>query len=56
MPAVCKLVQAIGDVTDAEMWDVFNMGCGFVAAVPGADAPLALCSAPTIPAHVGSAR
>jgi phosphoribosylformylglycinamidine cyclo-ligase len=22
----------------AEMWEVFNMGCGFVAAVPEADA------------------
>jgi phosphoribosylformylglycinamidine cyclo-ligase len=34
VPAVCTLVQRRGDIDDAEMWDVFNMGCGFVCVVP----------------------
>ena len=37
VPGVFALVQALGEVSDEEMWDVFNMGCGFVAAVPEAD-------------------
>ncbi|HEX5898016.1 MAG TPA: AIR synthase-related protein, partial [Solirubrobacteraceae bacterium] len=43
-----------GDVPTAEMWDVFNMGCGFVALVPedrAADA-VALLGAH----HPGTAR
>jgi phosphoribosylformylglycinamidine cyclo-ligase len=28
------LVAEAGDVPPAEMWDVFNMGCGFVTLVP----------------------
>jgi phosphoribosylformylglycinamidine cyclo-ligase len=38
VPPVFGLVQERGGVTDAEMWDVFNMGCGFVVAVPRRDA------------------
>jgi phosphoribosylformylglycinamidine cyclo-ligase len=34
VPAVFALIQRHGDVPDAEMWEVFNMGCGFVAVVP----------------------
>jgi phosphoribosylformylglycinamidine cyclo-ligase len=34
VPPVFGLVQRLGDVADAEMWQVFNMGCGFVAMVP----------------------
>jgi phosphoribosylformylglycinamidine cyclo-ligase len=34
VPAICALVQAHGGVDAAEMWDVFNMGCGFVCVVP----------------------
>jgi phosphoribosylformylglycinamidine cyclo-ligase len=34
VPPVFALVQRLGDVADAEMWQVFNMGCGFVAMVP----------------------
>ena len=34
MPPICTLVAQHGDVPTAEMWDVFNMGCGFVAVVP----------------------
>jgi phosphoribosylformylglycinamidine cyclo-ligase len=43
-----------GDVPAAEMWDVFNMGCGFVALVPGERAgdAVALLSAQ----HPGTAR
>ncbi|TML96481.1 MAG: phosphoribosylformylglycinamidine cyclo-ligase [Actinobacteria bacterium] len=32
-PGICALVQRHGEVSDAEMWDVFNMGCGFVCVV-----------------------
>jgi phosphoribosylformylglycinamidine cyclo-ligase len=28
------LIQRLGGVSDAEMWEVFNHGCGFVAIVP----------------------
>src|SRR3712207_79687 len=28
-PPVFELVQRLGDVPPAQMWDVFNMGCGF---------------------------
>jgi phosphoribosylformylglycinamidine cyclo-ligase len=35
---VFGLVQDLGDVPDAEMWEVFNMGCGFCAVVPAAQA------------------
>ncbi len=38
VPPVFGLVQAHGDVPDAEMWEVFNMGCGFCAVVPAAQA------------------
>jgi phosphoribosylformylglycinamidine cyclo-ligase len=34
VPPVFGLVQRLGDVTDAEMRRVFNMGCGFVCVVP----------------------
>jgi phosphoribosylformylglycinamidine cyclo-ligase len=34
VPGICRLVAEVGDVPPAEMWDVFNMGCGFVALVP----------------------
>lgn len=34
-PAVFGLVARLGAVEAAEMWEVFNMGCGFVAVVPG---------------------
>jgi len=35
VPPVFGLVARLGGVGDAEMWEVFNMGCGFVAMVPG---------------------
>jgi phosphoribosylformylglycinamidine cyclo-ligase len=35
VPGICALVRRHGEVPDAEMWVVFNMGCGFVCVVPG---------------------
>jgi phosphoribosylformylglycinamidine cyclo-ligase len=34
VPPVFDLIARAGDVDDAEMHDVFNMGCGFVCVVP----------------------
>ena len=44
VPGVFELVRDHGAVGDAEMWEVFNMGCGFCAVVPPstADAAAAL--------------
>ena len=54
VPPVFGLIAQLGAVADAEMWDVFNMGCGFVAVVPAARAgdAVALLAA----RHPGSAR
>jgi phosphoribosylformylglycinamidine cyclo-ligase len=54
LPAVIELVIARAGVSAAEAWEVFNMGCGFVAVVPGAeaDAATALLAAH----HPGSRR
>jgi phosphoribosylformylglycinamidine cyclo-ligase len=38
LPAIFDLVRERGGVSEAEMWEVFNMGCGFVAVVPDAHA------------------
>src|SRR5918912_596496 len=38
VPPVFGLVQELAGVPDAEMWEVFNMGCGFCAIVPAARA------------------
>jgi phosphoribosylformylglycinamidine cyclo-ligase len=53
-PPVFELVARLGGVEAAEMWEVFNMGCGFVAVVPdeGADDAIALLSE----RHPGTAR
>ena len=37
-PPVFELIARLGDVATAEMWEVFNMGCGFCAVVPEPDA------------------
>jgi phosphoribosylformylglycinamidine cyclo-ligase len=44
VPPVFGLVQELGRVSEAEMWEVFNMGCGFCVVVPAttADATTAL--------------
>ena len=54
VPAVFGLVQELAGVPDAEMWEVFNMGCGFCAVVPAAqaDAAVALLAR----RHPGTAR
>jgi phosphoribosylformylglycinamidine cyclo-ligase len=39
---VFELIAELGRVSAAEMWEVFNMGCGFVAMVPAADAAAAV--------------
>ncbi len=41
-PPVFDLIAQLGGVPAAEMWEVFNMGCGFVAMVPAAEADSAL--------------
>jgi phosphoribosylformylglycinamidine cyclo-ligase len=41
VPPVFELVAELGSVEVAEMWEVFNMGCGFVAIVPEAHADAA---------------
>jgi phosphoribosylformylglycinamidine cyclo-ligase len=47
VPPIIALVKERGGVSDAEAWEVFNMGCGFVAVVPAeqADAATALLAA-----------
>lgn len=42
VPAVFELIQERGDVAAEEMYDVFNMGCGFCAVVPESDEAAAL--------------
>lgn len=38
VPPACSLVARLGDVPESEMWEVFNMGCGFAAIVTEAQA------------------
>jgi phosphoribosylformylglycinamidine cyclo-ligase len=38
VPPVFGLIARLGGVTAQELWEVFNMGCGFVAVVPEARA------------------
>ncbi len=47
VPGIFELVARLGGVAPAEMWEVFNMGCGFVATVPAdrADEAAALLGA-----------
>jgi len=42
VPPIFELVQERGEVSDDEMHEVFNMGCGFCVVVPPADEPRAL--------------
>jgi phosphoribosylformylglycinamidine cyclo-ligase len=39
---VFSFIAELGGVPAAEMWEVFNMGCGFCAVVPAADAERAV--------------
>ena len=54
VPPVFELVKALGRVADAEMWEVFNMGCGFCAVVPESTA--AAASALLAAHHPGARR
>ena len=54
VPPVFGLVQELGGVADAEMWEVFNMGCGFCVVVPEAEADAAI--ALLARRHPGTAR
>jgi phosphoribosylformylglycinamidine cyclo-ligase len=42
VPPVFELIQERGSVSEEEMHDVFNMGCGFCVVVPANDEPAAL--------------
>jgi phosphoribosylformylglycinamidine cyclo-ligase len=42
VPPVFDLIQALGGVSDEEMNEVFNMGCGFVCVVPAPEEHAAL--------------
>ncbi len=53
VPAICTLVARHGGIGPAEMWDVFNMGCGFVAVVAAEHADDA---AAVLAAHHDGAR
>jgi phosphoribosylformylglycinamidine cyclo-ligase len=53
VPPICALVGKLGGVSDAELWEVFNMGCGLIAVVPEADAEQA---AAILDAHHPGAR
>ncbi len=54
VPPIFGLIARGGNVPPAEMWEVFNMGCGFVAVVPEdrSDDAVALLAA----RHPGTAR
>lgn len=54
VPPVFELIARLGRVGEAEMWEVFNMGCGFVAVVP--DAQAAAAAELLGVRHPGSAR
>jgi phosphoribosylformylglycinamidine cyclo-ligase len=54
VPSVFGLVQELGEVSDEEMWDVFNMGCGFVVCV--AKDEVAAASALLASHHPGARR
>ncbi|MSX02863.1 MAG: phosphoribosylformylglycinamidine cyclo-ligase [Actinobacteria bacterium] len=54
VPPVLQLIGELGNVPAAEMWEVFNMGCGFVVVVPeaAADDAVSILAAH----HPGAAR
>jgi phosphoribosylformylglycinamidine cyclo-ligase len=41
VPPVFRLIADRADVPETELWEVFNMGCGFCVVVPQADADVA---------------
>jgi phosphoribosylformylglycinamidine cyclo-ligase len=42
VPPVCELIAERGDVPAEEMWETFNMGCGFCCVVPAGQAEAAI--------------
>jgi phosphoribosylformylglycinamidine cyclo-ligase len=42
VPPIFELIRERGEITDEEMHEVFNMGCGFCVVVPAADEAAAL--------------
>jgi len=50
---IFQLIQEHGGISDEEMYDVFNMGCGFCVVVPAADESAALA---LLRAHYPGAR
>jgi phosphoribosylformylglycinamidine cyclo-ligase len=42
VPPIFGLIQERGEVSDEEMYEVFNMGCGFCVVIPAADEAAAL--------------
>lgn len=54
VPALFSWLQGLGNIVDAEMWRVFNMGIGMVIAVPPehVDAAVSACSTDAYPATV----
>jgi phosphoribosylformylglycinamidine cyclo-ligase len=53
VPPIIAFVIERGRIAEAEAWEIFNMGCGFVAVVPEADADAA---AQRLAAHHPGAR
>ena len=44
MPPIFDLIAERGDVAEEEMYEVFNMGCGFACVVAAADEEPALAA------------
>jgi phosphoribosylformylglycinamidine cyclo-ligase len=53
VPPVFELIASLGEVAETEMWEVFNMGCGFCVIVGAGDAERA--AARLAPHHPGAA-
>ena len=46
MPAIFRLIQARGDIDEAEMYRAFNMGLGVILAVAPQDSDAVLAQLP----------
>jgi phosphoribosylformylglycinamidine cyclo-ligase len=53
VPGVFDLIRRLGGVGEPELWEVFNMGCGFCVVVPEADCDAAVA---LLAAHHAGAR
>ncbi len=54
VPPILQLIGELGAVPEAEMWEVFNMGCGLITVVPEADVDETVAILAT--RHPGAAR